>query len=73
MEDILTSLLGNEYIAVLTAVIALCSAIAAVTPTPKEGTAMYKVYKIIDFLALNIGKAKEPGKTDEKDTPKKLE
>lgn len=43
-------------------VIAAASAIAAVTPTPKAGSFLYKIYKIIDILALNIGKAKETGK-----------
>lgn len=71
MSDIITSLLGNDYVAIVTAVIALCSAIAAVTPTPKEGTVLSKIYKVIDFLALNIGKSKETGKAEE--APKKLE
>jgi hypothetical protein len=41
------------------AVVMLASAIAASTPTPKEGTWQAVVYKIIDFLAINIGKAKQ--------------
>ena len=35
------------------------SAIAAVTPTPKDDVWIGKVYKIIDLLAINIGKAKD--------------
>ena len=34
------------------------SAIAALTPTPKDDVWIGKIYKIIDLLAINIGKAK---------------
>lgn len=58
--DLLTNLImNNSYVSVITAVIALFSAIAAVTPTPKEGSVLSYLYKIIDILALNIGKAKD--------------
>ena len=53
---------ANPYFSVFAALVTLASAIAAVTPTPKEGTVLGKVYKIIDLLALNIGKAKDKGK-----------
>jgi hypothetical protein len=43
-------------------VISSASAIAAVTPTPKAGSNLAKAYKVIDILALNVGKAKETGK-----------
>jgi hypothetical protein len=46
------------WFAVAATVISSASAIAAVTPTPKSGTALSKAYKVIDVLALNIGKAK---------------
>lgn len=59
---ILTPYLDNPYVSIGTAVIALCSAIAAATPTPKEGSTWAKVYKVIDFLAINIGKAKDKAK-----------
>ena len=39
-------------------VISVCSIIAAVTPTPKDDAWMAKLYKFIDILAINIGKAK---------------
>jgi hypothetical protein len=64
MTDIipyLTPLIENNYFNVVSAVVLLASAIAAVTPTPKEGSLWAKVYKVIDFLALNIGKAKDKG------------
>lgn len=64
MTDIipyLAPLIENNYFNVVSAVVLLASAIAAVTPTPKEGSLWAKVYKAIDFLALNIGKAKDKG------------
>lgn len=42
-----------------TAAVTLFSAIAAVTPTPKDDHWAAKIYKIVDMIALNIGKAKE--------------
>tara|TARA_R100000687_G_scaffold8311_1_gene7564 strand:+ start:162 stop:314 length:153 start_codon:yes stop_codon:yes gene_type:complete len=45
----------------LTAAVTACSAIAAVTPTPKDDAAIAWAYKILDMVALNFGKAKEKG------------
>ncbi len=40
----------------------VASAIAALTPTPKDDTIVGKIYKIVDWFALNVGKAKDkPG------------
>ena len=61
METILLLAQNHPWFNIVTAIIALASAIAAVTPTPKPGTALATVYKVIDFLALNIGKAKSKG------------
>jgi hypothetical protein len=44
---------------ILTAAVALASAVAAITPTPKDDGVVKKLYKILDMLALNVGKAKE--------------
>ena len=44
-----------------TAAVTACSAIAAVTPTPKDDAAIAWAYKILDIIALNFGKAKETG------------
>ena len=41
------------------AVIAIASLVAAVTPAPKVDKFLAKLYKFIDILAINIGKAKE--------------
>jgi predicted outer membrane lipoprotein len=62
MEIILQLIQNQPWFGVVAAIISLASAIAAITPTPKPGTPLAKVYGIIDFLALNIGKAKDTGK-----------
>lgn len=63
MNDPITSLIDafsdNPYFHLITAVIVLASSICALTKTPDPNTTYGKVYKIIEFLALNIGKAKE--------------
>ena len=43
----------------VTAIIAIASVVAAVTPTPQGDKLLAKLYKAIDFLALNVGKAKD--------------
>ena len=48
----------EALIGILTGIVAVASAIAALTPTPKDDTIVGKIYKVIDFLALNVGKAK---------------
>ena len=40
-------------------IITSASAIAALTPTPKDDMLVGKLYKIIDWCAINVGKAKE--------------
>ena len=48
---------------IISVVVTVASAIAAITPTPKDDKWIGKLYKIIDVFALNIGKAKnKPGK-----------
>lgn len=44
---------------IVTAVIAVASAVAALTPTPKDDGFIKKITGIIDLLALNVGKAKD--------------
>ena len=51
----------EQLFAVVTTIIAAASAIAALTPTPKDDTIVGKAYKIIDWLALNVIKAKDKG------------
>lgn len=43
-------------------IIAIASMVCAITPTPKDDVMLGKVYKILEILALNIGKAKMPSK-----------
>lgn len=52
----------TPWFSVVTTVITAASTIAAVTPTPKKGTTLAKAYTVIDFLAVNVGKAKQTGK-----------
>jgi hypothetical protein len=59
MDTIIQTLLSNPWFNVVTAIVALASAIAAATPTPKEGSIVAKAYKVVDFLAVNIWKAKQ--------------
>lgn len=49
----------NEYIEVALAIHAAASAICALTPTPKDDEILRKAYKVLEFLALNIGRAKQ--------------
>ena len=43
----------------VTLIVTISSIIAASTPTPKDDIWIGKLYKVIDMLAMNIGKAKE--------------
>ena len=49
----------EQLFGVVTAIIAAASAIAALTPTPKDDTFIGKAYKIVDWLALNVFNAKD--------------
>ena len=40
-------------------IVTVASLIAASTPTPKDDAWIGKLYKFVDLLALNIGKAKQ--------------
>ena len=61
MDVILQLFQDNPWFSVVAAAIAFASAITAATPTPKKGSFWAKVYGIIDWAALNIGKAKDKG------------
>ena len=58
MELIIQLIQNNPWFGVVTAAIALASAITAATPTPRSGT-LAKIYKLVEWAALNIGKAKQ--------------
>jgi hypothetical protein len=59
--EIVTWILSNklELINGATAIVAAASAVAALTPTPKDNGWIAKAYKLVDWLALNVGKAKD--------------
>ena len=44
---------------IITTVVTVASAIAAITPTKKDDAIMVKVNKLISLVALNIGNAKK--------------
>ncbi|MDP0496400.1 MAG: hypothetical protein Q7Q73_09345 [Verrucomicrobiota bacterium JB024] len=48
----------DEILLIITSVIAAASAIAAITPTPKDDAVLKVIKGIVDKLALNVGKAK---------------
>jgi hypothetical protein len=49
----------NKYFEVALAIHAACSAICALTPTPKDDQAARKLYKLIEIGGLVIGRAKQ--------------
>ena len=53
--------MGNVFtaISIITMIVTAASLIAASTPTPKDDIWIGKLYKLVDLLALNNGKAKE--------------
>jgi len=57
MLDLLDTIM--KIVGVVPWVISICSMIAALTPTPVDDNLVGKAYKIIDWFAINIGKAKE--------------
>ena len=50
---------ADQLVALATSVVATCSLFTALTPTPKDDSLVKKLYKIIDFFALNFGFAKD--------------
>ena len=48
-----------DYLGVITGVVALASSIAAMTPTAKDDRIMVFLQRILDALALNVGRAKD--------------
>jgi hypothetical protein len=49
----------SDYIEVALAIHFAASAICALTPTKKDDEILGKIYKVLEFFALNIGKAKQ--------------
>tara|TARA_R110000824_G_scaffold3437_2_gene16304 strand:- start:249 stop:437 length:189 start_codon:yes stop_codon:yes gene_type:complete len=61
MSEIITFVIDNfeAILVAATAVVTSASVIAALTPTPTDDGIVKFIYKVVDFLALNIGKAKD--------------
>ena len=57
MLDLLDTIL--KLVSVIPWLVSICSLIAALTPTPHDDKLVSKAYKIIDWFALNIGRAKD--------------
>ena len=49
----------NQYLEVALAIHAACSAICALTPTPKDDKLLRKLYRIIEIGGLVIGRTKQ--------------
>ena len=54
----------EQVINVTTHVIAIASIVAAVTPTPSDNAVLIVVRKVLDYLALNVGGAKNKAQAD---------
>lgn len=49
----------SHYIEIALAVHAAASILCALTSSPKDDAFLRKIYKVLEFAALNIGRAKE--------------
>ena len=49
----------NEYVEIALSIHAAASIICALTPTRKDDDILGKLYKVLEFLALNIGRTKQ--------------
>ena len=61
MSDLIANIVNNldSIVAVVTSIVAVASGVTALTPTPKDDKVVSKVYKVVEWLALNVGKAKD--------------
>ena len=65
MDMILEFISDKPWFGLIAAIIAAAAAFCAAIPTPKEGSWVSKIYKVVEFLALNIGKAKAKAEVKE--------
>lgn len=58
--DALQGLVPDSWLAWITAAVTICAAVTVVLPAPKEGgSKVYSaVYRLIQWVGLNMGKAK---------------
>lgn len=59
MDPAAVSAAIERALAVATALVTVASVIASVTPTPRDDTVLGQLYKVLEILALNVGRAKE--------------
>ena len=48
-----------NLVSIVTLIVTVASIVAASTPTPKDDEWIGKLYKMVDLLAINKGKAKD--------------
>ena len=48
-----------EIVGYVTMIVTVASLVAASTPPPKDDVWIGKLYKLIDLLAINVGKSKQ--------------
>jgi hypothetical protein len=53
---------GDLFLTTVTGIVTVTSLIVAGTKTPEPDSVMGKIYKVLEFLSLTIGKAKDSGK-----------
>ncbi len=58
MDTIIGFITDNAILSIITAVISLAAAIAAVTPTRVDNDILDAVMRVVNILGLNVGKAK---------------
>lgn len=49
----------DQYLQVALAIHAAASAVCALTPTPRDDSAVRKAYRVIEILGLVVGRAKQ--------------
>ena len=72
METLITFVEDQAWFNWGAAIVLAAAAFAAATPPPKKGGWLSKIYWVVDFLAVNIGKAKDKGE-DAPESPPETE
>jgi hypothetical protein len=49
----------EQFIQIITGIISCASIICMITKTPKDNAIIHSIYRFVEVLALNIGKAKD--------------